>query len=74
MVQVQLDDSFKLGSGCTESGTTLKFTKDGKETWVFVDAFPASQTGYRDSYALYIRAQAIRGYRRQRLLDKNKDG
>ena len=75
--KLQLDDSFKLGNGCTESGTTLKFTKDGKETWVFVDAVSASQTGYRDGYALYIleRAAMTQDIVANELLDKiNKDG
>lgn len=73
----QLDDSFKLGNNCTESGTTLKFAKDGKETWVFVDATSAGQTGYRDGYALYIlqREAMAQDIVANELLDKiNKDG
>jgi OOP family OmpA-OmpF porin len=73
----QLDASFKLGNSCTESGTTLKFTKDGKETWVFVDATAAGQTGYRDGYTLYVleRAAMTQDIVANELLDKiNKDG
>ena len=73
----QLDDSFKLGNSCTESGTTLKFTKDGKETWVFVDATAAGQTGYQAGYTLYIleRAAMAQDIVADALLDKiNKDG
>jgi OOP family OmpA-OmpF porin len=73
----QLDDSFKLGNTCTESGTTLKFTKDGKETWVFVDATAAAQTGHREGYTLYIleRAAMTQDIVANELLDKiNKDG
>jgi OmpA-OmpF porin, OOP family len=50
----QLDDSFKLGNSCTESGTTLKITKNGKEAWVFVDATAFGKTGYREGYILYM--------------------
>ena len=73
----ELDASFKLGNSCTESGTTLKFTKDGKETWVFVDATAAGQTGYRDGYTLYVleRAAMTQDIVANELLDKiNKDG
>ena len=73
----ELDDSFKLGNSCTESGTTLKFTKDGKETWVFVDATAAGQTGHREGYTLYIleRAAMAQDIVANELLDKiNKDG
>ena len=73
----ELDASFKLGNSCTESGTTLKFTKDGKETWVFVDATSAGMTGYRDGYVLYImeRTAMTQDIVANELLDKiNKDG
>ena len=73
----QLDDSFKLGNTCTESGSTLKFAKDGKEIWVFVDATSAGQTGYQDGYVLYIleRAAMTQDIVANELLDKiNKDG
>ena len=73
----QIDESFKVGNTCTESGSTLKFTKDGKETWVFVDATSAAQTGYREGYALYIleRAAMTQDIVANELLDKiNKDG
>ena len=72
-----LDESFKLGNACTESGTTLKFAKDGKETWVFVDATAAGQTGYKDGYTLYIleRGAMTQDIVANELLDKiNKDG
>jgi len=73
----QLDESFGVGNTCTESGTTLKFTGDGKETWVFVDATAAAQTGYREGYTLYLleRAAMTQDIVANELLDKiNKDG
>jgi OOP family OmpA-OmpF porin len=75
--KLMLDDSFKLGNNCTDSGTTIKFAKDGKETWVFVDATSSGQTGYRDGYSLYIiqREAMTQDIVANELLDKiNKDG
>ena len=75
--KLQLDESFKLGNSCTESGTTLKLTKNGKETWVFVDATAAAMTGYREGYVLYIleRAAMTQDIVANELLDKiKKDG
>lgn len=75
--KMHLDDSFKLGNSCTESGTTLKLTKNGKETWVFVDATAAGQTGYQSGYTLYIleREAMAQDIVANELLDKiNKDG
>jgi OOP family OmpA-OmpF porin len=73
----ELDASFKLGNSCTESGTTLKFAKDGKEIWVFVDATSSGQTGYRDGYTVYIleREAMAQDIVANELLDKiTKDG
>ena len=73
----QLDDSFKLGNSCTESGTTLKIAKNGKEAWVFVDATAFGKTGYREGYILYIleREAMAQDIVANELLDKiNKDG
>lgn len=72
-----LDASFKLGNSCTESGTTLKLTKNGKETWVFVDASAFGMTGYREGYILYIleKEAMAQDIVANELLDKiNKDG
>ena len=46
---LMLDDSFQLGNGCTNYGTTLKFSKGGREFWTFVNAVSAS-----DGYTLFI--------------------
>lgn len=73
----ELDESFKLGNGCTESGTTLKLTKNGKEAWVFVDATSFGKTGNRDGYTLYIleKEAMAQDIVANELLDKiNKDG
>jgi OOP family OmpA-OmpF porin len=73
----ELDSSFKLGNGCTESGTTLKFTKNGKEAWVFVDATSFGKTGHHDGYTLYIleKEAMAQDIVANELLDKiNKDG
>lgn len=48
--KVQLDESFGFGNRCTDHGTTLKFVKDGKEVWVFVNATSMAHTGYQDGY------------------------
>ena len=75
--KLRLDDSFKLGNSCTESGTTLKVTKNGKETWVFVDATAFGKTGYREGYILYMmeREAMAQDIVANELLDKiNKDG
>lgn len=72
-----MDDSFKLGNPCTESGTSLKFTKNGKETFVFVDATSAAKTGYQDGYIIYMmeREAMAQDIVANELLDKiNKDG
>ena len=52
--KLQLDESFKFGNTCTNMGTTLKFAKDGKEAWVFVNATGQPYTGYDDGYAVMI--------------------
>jgi OmpA-OmpF porin, OOP family len=52
--KLQLDESFELGNGCTDRGLTLKFTKDGKETWVFVNGTSSTFTGNSDGYSLMI--------------------
>ena len=73
----QLDASFKLGNSCTDMGTTLKFVKDGKETWVFVDGTSRSLTGYDDGYTLFIleREAMQQDIVANELLDRiNKDG
>ena len=73
----RLDESFKLGNSCTESGTTLKLTKNGKETWVFVDASASAKTGYKEGYILYMleREAMAQDIVANELLDKiNKDG
>ena len=73
----RIDDSFKLGNSCTESGTSLKFTKNGKETFVFVDATSAGKTGYQDGYTIYMmeREAMAQDIVANELLDKiNKDG
>jgi OOP family OmpA-OmpF porin len=73
----RLDDSFKLGNNCTESGTTLKVTKNGKETWVFLDATAVGKTGYREGYILYMmeREAMAQDIVANELLDKiTKDG
>ena len=50
----KIDESFKFGNTCTNLGSTLKFVKDGKELWVFVDATAQQYTGYEDGYAVMI--------------------
>jgi OOP family OmpA-OmpF porin len=73
----RLDESFKLGNPCTNLGTTLKFAKDGKETWVFVNATSSSLTGYDDGYTLFIleREAMSQDIVANELLDRiNKDG
>ena len=50
----RIDESFKFGNPCTNLGSTLKFVKDGKELWVFVDATAQQYTGYDDGYAVMI--------------------
>lgn len=75
--KMRLDESFAVGNPCTNRGSTLKFVKDGKETWVFVNATSSTFTGYDDGYSLMIlekeaMAQEIVA---NELLDKiNKDG
>jgi outer membrane protein OmpA-like peptidoglycan-associated protein len=56
--KVYLDESFKLGNSCTGNGSTLKFTRDGKEAWVFVNATAMPYTGYHDGYAVMILERA----------------
>ena len=73
----QLDESFKLGNSCTESGSSLKFAKNGKEVFVFVDATAAGKTGYREGYIIYMleREAMSQDIVANELLDKiNKDG
>lgn len=73
----RLDESFKLGNACTKLGTTLKFVKDGKETWVFVNATSFGLTGYDEGYALLIleREAMQQDIVANELLDRiNKDG
>ncbi len=75
--KLELDASFKLGNGCTESGTTLKFTKGAQETWVFVNATSSAQSGSRDGYTVYIleREAMSQDIVANEMLDKiNKDG
>ena len=33
---------------------SMKFTKNGKETFVFVDATSSAKTGYQDGYIIYL--------------------
>lgn len=73
----RLDDSFKVGNPCTTMGSTLKFSKDGKEAWVFVNATGSTYTGYDDGYSLMIieREAMSQDIVANELLDKiNKDG
>lgn len=73
----ELDASFKLGNNCTNMGSTLKFAKDGKETWVFVNATSATYTGYQDGYSLMILEREVMSQDivANELLDRiNKDG
>ena len=72
-----LDASFALGNSCTDRGTTLKFSKDGKETWVFVNGTALPTTGYSAGYALMIleREAMSQDIVANELLDKiNKEG
>ena len=73
----QIDESFKFGNSCTNLGSTLKFVKDGKEIWVFVDATARQYTGYEDGYAIMIleREAMAQDIVANELLDKiTKDG
>lgn len=65
----ELDESFQLGNGCTNYGTTLRIAKGGRETWTFVNA--------TDSYVLLIlEVQAMKqDVSVNELVDKlNRDG
>ena len=50
----KIDESFKFGNTCTNLGSTLKFVKDGKQLWLFVDATAQQYTGYDDGYTVMI--------------------
>ena len=52
--KMQLDESFKFGNTCTDRGSTLRFAKDGKELWVFVNGTAMPHTGYEDGYAVMM--------------------
>lgn len=73
----QLDESFAVGNRCTKLGSTLKFVKGGKETWVFVNATASTYTGYDDGYTVMIleKEAMAQDIVANELLDKiNKDG
>ena len=72
-----LDESFAVGNRCTNRGSTLKFLKDGKETWVFVNATSSTFTGYNDGYSVMIleKEAMAQDVIANELLDKiNKEG
>lgn len=67
-----LDDSLKIGNGCTNYGVSMRFAKGGKETWAY--AQPGSEPG---SYTLVIveREAMKQEIVANELIDKiNKDG